>query len=63
MKNMYVCEYTNARPEGVEKNTFKHMHNSTVIKSQTVPLTDKTQHFAQLTLIPYVHVLICLLGI
>lgn len=52
MKNMYVCEYTNARPE-----------DSTVIKSQTVPLTDKTQHFAQLTLIPYVHVLICLLGI
>lgn len=58
---MYVCEYTNARPEGVEK--YFQTHNSTVIKSQTVPLTDKTQHFAQLTLIPYVHVLICLLGI
>lgn len=59
---MYVCEYTNARPEGVEK-ILSNTQQYTVIKSQTVPLTDKTQHFAQLTLIPYVHVLICLLGI
>lgn len=29
MKNMYVCEYTNARPEGVEKlpsNTQQYSH-------------------------------------
>lgn len=53
---MYVNIQTHAQK--VLKKYFQ-----TVIKSQTVPLTDKTQHFAQLTLIPYVHVLICLLGI
>lgn len=57
---MYVNIQTHAQK--VLKKYFQ-THNSTVIKSQTVPLTDKTQHFAQLTLIPYVHVLICLLGI
>lgn len=55
---MYVNIQTHAQK--VLKKYFQ-THNSTVIKS--VPLTDKTQHFAQLTLIPYVHVLICLLGI
>lgn len=57
---MYVNIQTHAQK--VLKKYFQ-THNRTVIKSQTVPLTDKTQHFAQLTLIPYVHVLICLLGI
>lgn len=57
---MHVNIQTHAQK--VLKKYFQ-THNSTVIKSQTVPLTDKTQHFAQLTLIQYVHVLICLLGI
>lgn len=59
---MYVNIQTHAHM--VLKN-YLQTHNSTVIKSQTVPLTGQITglYFAQLTLIPYVHVLICLLGI